>query len=64
MSGHDGLRPFARGEIAAERDAFAAPPFRDFKFERRPGIPVPNLDGVDPVPVRAFAARQQKIDGG
>jgi hypothetical protein len=37
MSGRDGLRPFARGDIAAERDAFAAPSLRDFKFERRPG---------------------------
>ncbi len=36
----------------------------DFELERRAGVIVPDLDGVDAVPVRALAARQQEIDRG
>src|SRR6202790_1481084 len=65
MSRHDRLRALAGGEIAAERQALdASRRRRDFKRQRRAGIPMPNLDGVDPVPVRALAAPEQKIDRG
>ena len=36
----------------------------DAEHERRTGIPVPDLCGVDPVPARHLAGAQQEIDGG
>ncbi|HEY2123762.1 MAG TPA: hypothetical protein VGH07_09225 [Chthoniobacterales bacterium] len=33
----------------------------DRKFKRRAGVPVPDFDGVDPVPMRNLACRQQKV---
>ncbi len=37
---------------------------RDLERERRAGIPMPDFDRVDAVPVRALAAGEQKIDRG
>src|SRR5206468_1416944 len=37
---------------------------RNFKLERRAGVIVKDLDRIDLVPVRAFAAREKEIDGG
>jgi hypothetical protein len=65
VSRHDGLRAFAGAEIAAEPHSLAASIFtHDFKFECSAGIPMPNLNGVDAMPMRALAASQQKIDRG
>src|SRR5208282_3706279 len=65
MSRHDGLRTFAGIKIAAERHAFdASITQRDFKFERSAGMPTPDFDRVDAVPVRALAASEQKVDCG
>jgi hypothetical protein len=60
---HDPLRALPRSEIGAERHALdrAFVILRDLKHERRAGVVVPDLDCVDPVPVRAPAARQQEI---
>src|SRR5579864_635392 len=65
LSRHHGLRPFAVRKIAAKHHIFdASLAVRDFQLERRAGVPVPDLGGIDPMPVRALAARQQKIDRG
>src|ERR1700678_327640 len=63
MSGNDALRPLARDKIASERDAFTGAGCRsDVQSQRRAGMPVPDFRRVDPVPVGAFAAREQKED--
>ena len=65
MSGNDALRALAGGEIVPKHDARAV--FgrrRDFKLERRAGMPVPDFGGVDAMPMRTLAARQEKIDRG
>src|SRR5919202_1052322 len=51
--------------MLAERMLANALPFRhDAEQQRRAGVPVPDLDRVDAMPCRAFARRQQVIDGG
>ena len=35
---------------------------QNFEFKRRAGVPMPDFDRIDAVPVRTLAARQQKID--
>ena len=63
MARHDGLGLLADAEVAAEpqiTDGSAVVAHR--KFERRAGVMVPDLVGIDPVPVRAFAGFQQEID--
>ena len=65
MSWHDRLRALASSKIVAERNAFdVSLALRDFERERRAGMPVPNFDRIDAMPVRALAARQQKVDRG
>ena len=63
---HDGLRLLAGGEVAAEPDSLDRR--RDLaaisSSERRAGVEVPDLGGIDAVPMRALAARQQEIDRG
>src|ERR1700722_595237 len=52
-------------DVTAERHALDASfALRDFELKRRAGMPMPDFDRIDAVPVRAFAARQQKIDRG
>src|SRR5262245_16215305 len=64
MRRHDCLRGFARGKIGAKRDAVLAVRIRDSQRQRTPCVIVPGLHGIDAMPVRAFAARQQEIDRG
>ena len=69
MSRHDGLGPLARGKIAAKHDAFDAVRslrrlLRNVERKRRAGIPMPDFDGIDPVPMRSLAAGKEKIDRG
>jgi len=64
-SRHRRLGSFAAGEVAAERQSLdASRRVGDFKQKRRARIPMPELNGVNAMPVRALAARQQKIDRG
>src|SRR5262245_36105082 len=56
------LWSFAGREIGPERDALDRPSLRDLKRKRGAGVVVPDLGRVDPMPVRALAARQQEID--
>src|SRR5262245_49763156 len=60
------LWPFAGREISPERDALDRPSRtrRDFERKRRARIIVPDLGGIDPMPMRALATRQQEIDRG
>ncbi len=65
LSRHDGLRLFAGREIGAERQALDTSRLGgDFERKRRAGVPMPDLDRIDAVPVRALAASEQKIDRG
>ena len=61
---HDRLRHFAGREIGAELDAALAAVIGDLQRQRRARVVVPDLDGIDAMPVRALAARQQEIDRG
>jgi len=63
---HDRLRALAGGKIASQRHALDPTPgiVRNLELKRRAGMIVPGLGRIDPVPVRALAARQQKIDRG
>ena len=63
---HDRLRALARCEIGSERDALdrALRSCSDLEHERGTGMVVPDLDGIDLVPMRALAAREQEIDRG
>lgn len=61
---HGCLRTFARCEIATQRHAFDTTRLRDFQRERRARIPMPNLDRVNAMPVRALAACKQEVDCG
>jgi hypothetical protein len=59
------LRPFVPRHGRAERDRPDVAAFRDAKLERRAGIPVPDLVGIDePVPGGALARPQEIIDRG
>lgn len=51
-----------RGRVKADRARSAAA--GDFKHQRAAGVKMPDLDRVDAMPVRAFAAREQEIDRG
>ena len=37
---------------------------RDRQRQRRAGMPMPDLDRIDAMPMRSLAARQQEIDRG
>ena len=59
---YERLRLFAARDITAERDRLLrAAVLRNPQGQRRAGIMVPHLDGVDAVPMRALAARQQPL---
>ena len=62
---HDRLRLLAAVQIRAEREALdrPLPAHREFEPQWRACVEVPHLGGIDPVPVRALAPRQQEIDG-
>ena len=61
---HHALRPFALARSGPSMMSLRFFPVRDLKPQRRAGIPMPGLHRIDPVPVRAFAAREQEIDRG
>jgi hypothetical protein len=60
-AGHYGLRPFAGSEIGPQPDVSNTFRARDLKHEGGARIPVPDFRGIEAVPVRALAARQQII---
>jgi hypothetical protein len=64
MSRHDRLRPFAGEEIGAQRHTFdrTLRIQRNRELERRAGVIMPAFGRIDLVPMRALAAREQKID--
>jgi len=66
VSRHDRLRAFARGKVRPERHALDGVVLGggDLESERRSGVVMPGLDRIDPVPVRALAARKQEVDRG
>ena len=49
-------------DIGAEPDDLLFGAVHNFKLERRAGVIMPDLDRVDAVPARAFAACQQEIN--
>src|SRR5882672_2066956 len=63
---YDGLRALAGREIGPEPDALdrSLVARGDLECERRAGVEMPHLRRIDPMPVRALAAREQKIDRG
>src|SRR5262249_19091993 len=62
---HRRLRPFISLQIDAEPMADRLLVFADDgEFERRPGMVVPELDGIDAVPMRHLACLQQVVDRG
>src|SRR5262249_39628336 len=62
---HNSLRPFAGGEIGAERHRVRRAAFMgDLQGQRRAGVVMPDLDRIDAMPVRAVAAPEQEIDRG
>jgi hypothetical protein len=59
------LRTLAVGEGGAEQQGLGGAALRrQAERERRAGIPVPELGGVDAVPVADLAGREQVVDGG
>src|ERR1700754_430098 len=62
--GYDGLWHFAGGKIRAESNAMMAAVIRNQQRQRTSRVIMPDLDRIDAVPMRAFAARQQEIDRG
>src|SRR5262249_53739031 len=66
MRRHHCLRTLAGGEVASENEAFdrAVAACCELELERAAGVIVPDFGGVDAVPVRALATRQQEIDRG
>src|SRR6185503_3829522 len=62
---HDGLRQLALVEVDADAHmAHALAVAAEREFERRAGVVMPDLVGIDPMPVRALAGLQQEVDGG
>ena len=59
---HDPLRDFSRREVRAERDRAFDAIARDRKRQCRPGMPMPDFDGIHAMPMRSLAAREQEID--
>ena len=55
---HCYLGHFVIMDVAAEPDDFFLRAVDDFQLQRRAGVPMPDLHGVDTVPVRALALRQ------
>src|SRR5208283_1939441 len=61
---HRELRNFAGMDVGAEPHDLLFGAVHHFELERCAGVIMPDLDGIDAMPVRAFAARQQEIDRG
>ena len=62
---HHELRALAGREIGPEvMRASIVPVGADGDDERRAGVPVPGLGGIDAVPLRNLADIEQKEDGG
>src|SRR5215475_8504688 len=61
---HDGLRPLAESEVDAEPHALhRAAILAQRQLERRAGVVVPELVGIDDlVPMRALAGLEQEVD--
>ncbi len=57
-----GRSPAARSQPSVMRRASSG--CRDLKHQWRAGITMPDFGGINAMPVRALAARQQKIDRG
>src|SRR5262249_38766695 len=66
VSRHDRLRALAGEEIGAQRHALdrALRAGGDLEPQRRAGVIMPDLDGIDLVPMGALAMREQEIDRG
>src|SRR5207302_1457562 len=64
MRRDDHLRLFAGCEIRAELHDASAFVVGNSQRQRATSVIMPGLHGVDAMPVRAFAARQQEIDCG
>ena len=63
LARHDGLRLLADAEVGAETQVtHAVAIVAQRQFQRRAGIVMPDLVGIDLVPVRAFAGLQQEVD--
>ena len=62
--GYDALGPLARGKIGTETNGLCHAAIVNAQREWCARVPVPSLDSVDAVPVRALTARQQEIDRG
>src|SRR5581483_3633644 len=58
------LRHLVGVNVGAQRHDLLLGAVDHFELERAAGVIVPDLDGVDAVPVRALAAGQQEQDGG
>ena len=61
---HDRLRLLAGRDVGAEPKTPLPVIVGDLQGQRAAGVIVPDLHRIDAMPVRAFAARQQKIDRG
>src|SRR5215467_8436686 len=61
---HRHLRYLARMDVGAQTENLFLGTVDHFELERRAGVIVPDFDRVDPMPMRAFAARQQKENRG
>jgi len=59
-----GCSPRTRSGPSVRRSTGPSPRAAEFEQQRRACVEVPHLGGIDPVPVRALAARQQEIDRG
>ena len=61
---HDALRPLARRDDRRRASCGGSRPRSSghLEHQRRARIVVPDLDRIDPMPVRALAAREQEID--
>src|SRR5215216_6441294 len=62
VSGNRRLRPLASRQIGAEPQRGNAVGVHNPERQRRARVPMPDLGGVDAVPARTLAARQQEIN--
>jgi hypothetical protein len=58
------MRHLSGGEIGTKRDRALAAVIGNLHGQRVACVIMPDFHGVDAMPVRAFAARQQEIDRG
>ena len=66
MRGHNYLRPLSCHQIPTKCEILRGPigRFGHRQDQRRTGIEMPDLGGIDPVPVACFGRLQQEIDAG